>query len=85
MPKRGFNNTAFKTVYEIVNLDVIASKFNSGTKLPLQNLKKPESLRRKLVKVLAKRNNRQKVEYFVNSFSKTAKEKNDKGAAKRCS
>lgn len=83
MPKRGFNNTAFRKEYEIVNLDLIASKFNSGDEITVAKLKEAGLIKKgKLVKVLANGNVEKKFNVSANSFSKTAKEKIEKAGGK---
>lgn len=83
MPKRGFNNTAFRKEYEIVNLDLIASKFNSGDEVTVAKLKEAGLVKKgKLVKILANGNVDKKFNVSANSFSKTAKEKIEKAGGK---
>ena len=75
MPKRGFNNTAFRKEYEIANLDIIASKFNTGDEITVAKLKEAGIIKKgKLVKVLANGGNiDKKFTVSANAFSKTAK------------
>src|ERR1041384_3307428 len=40
MPKRGFNNAAFKTVYGIVNLGDLDAQFENGATVDEQSLRK---------------------------------------------
>jgi large subunit ribosomal protein L15 len=83
MPKRGFNNTAFRKEYEIVNLDLIASKFNSDDEITVAKLKEAGLVKKgKLVKILANGNVDKKFNVSANSFSKTAKEKIEKAGGK---
>ena len=83
MPKRGFNHTAFRKEYEIANLDVIASKFNSGDEITVAKLKEAGIVKKgKLVKILANGNVDKKFNVSANAFSKTAKEKIEKAGGK---
>lgn len=40
LPKRGFNNAQFETVYEIVNVGQLEAIFDAGTEVTLEALKK---------------------------------------------
>ena len=40
LPKRGFNNAAFKTVYGVVNLDSLEKHFNAGDSVNEEALRK---------------------------------------------
>jgi len=40
LPKRGFNNAAFKTVYGVVNLDTLEKRFSAGDLVNEESLRK---------------------------------------------
>jgi len=40
LPKRGFNNAAFKTVYGVVNLDALEKNFSAGDSVTEDTLRK---------------------------------------------
>lgn len=75
IPKRGFSNVAFRKQFEIVNLDIIISKFNAGDEITVAKLKEAGIIKKgKLVKVLANGGNiDKKFTISANAFSKTAK------------
>ena len=39
LPKRGFNNTDFKPVYAVINLDTLEERFEAGTTITEQALR----------------------------------------------
>jgi large subunit ribosomal protein L15 len=39
LPKRGFNNTDFKPVYAVINLDTLEERFEAGTTITEQVLR----------------------------------------------
>ena len=84
IPKRGFSNAAFRKQFEIVNLDIIVSKFNTGDEITVAKLKEAGIIKKgKLVKVLANGGNIDKnFTISANSFSKTAKEIIEKAGGK---
>ena len=53
-PKRGFNNYRFAKVFQIVNLDVLEKKFDSGAEIDFEVLYNAGIVKKKLpVKILA--------------------------------
>ncbi len=76
LPKRGFNNKAFKTVYGIVNLDDLAD-FAEGTVINEALLRKNRLVRGRLdgVKILARGEIKQRLIFQVDKISAAAKAK----------
>ena len=77
MPKRGFSNAQFRTIYNIVNVDALEDRFESGAHVTpvalveaglIRNLKYP-------VKVLGDGNLTKKLMIDAAKFSKQAEEK----------
>ena len=53
-PKRGFNNARFAKVFQPVNLDTLAKKFDAGAEIDMDAMLKAKVIRKKLpVKILA--------------------------------
>ena len=76
LPKRGFSNAMFKTVYATINLSDL-DKFEDGAEITPELLKEMGILKKQLagVKVLGNGELTKKLTVKVNKFSKTAKEK----------
>lgn len=76
VPKRGFNNTAFREEVEIVNLSDL-EVFDEGTTVDVDTLKRSGKVRSrtKIVKVLGDGELTKKLTVRVQRFSKSAKEK----------
>ena len=73
IPKRGFNNARFATVYEIVNLAEIEARFEAGETVNAETLKA-----RRLVhcnKILGDGELSKKLTFEVDKVSKSAEEK----------
>jgi len=77
MPKRGFSNAKFRTVYSIVNVGALDSKFDSGTHVTPQALREAGLIRnlRYPVKVLGDGALTKKLTVDVAKYSKSALEK----------
>jgi large subunit ribosomal protein L15 len=77
LPKRGFNNAAFKTQYLPVNLDFLNEKFSDGAVVNLQTLAEAGvNLRRgHVVKILGTGDLAKKLTVNAHAFSKTAETK----------
>jgi large subunit ribosomal protein L15 len=76
LPKRGFNNAAFKTRFAIVNLDDL-NEFADGTAIDESMLRKAGLVRGKIdaVKILGRGELTKKVSISGAKFSETAKRK----------
>lgn len=83
LPKRGFNNN-FATVYSIVNLGDIDSKFEDGAVVDTQALLASGLVKKVCdgVKVLGNGEVTKKLTVKANAFSKTAQEKLEKAGGK---
>jgi large subunit ribosomal protein L15 len=82
IPKRGFNNNAFKKVYEIINLWALEKYFNDGDKITPEILKEKGLIDNLSVKILGNGELTKKLDVSANSFSKSAKEKIEKAGGK---
>lgn len=73
-PKRGFNNARFGTSFQVVNLDLLESRFESGSVITATELaaKRLISDEKGLVKVLAKGDISKALTVKVNAFSAEA-------------
>ena len=80
LPKRGFNNAAFKTVYGIVNLDDLEKRFEDGAAINEKLLRGAGLVRGSLdgVKVLGRGGVNKKFHLEVVSISASALEKIEK-------
>ena len=77
LPKRGFNNAAFKTVYGIVNLDDLESRFDDGAAINEKLLRGAGLVRGSLggVKILGRGEISKKFHLEVDSISASARKK----------
>jgi len=77
LPKRGFNNKMFATVYEIVNLYQIEEKFNNGEVVNRDTLIAKGLVKgnKDGIKVLAVGDLTKKLTFEVNKLSSSAEEK----------
>jgi len=82
IPKRGFNNNAFKKVYEIINLWALEKYFNDGDKITPEILKEKGLIDNLSVKILGNGELTKKLDVSANAFSKSAKEKIEKAGGK---
>ena len=80
LPKRGFNNQAFRTVYGIVNLDELEKRFEDGAAINEKLLRGAGIIRGSLdgVKVLGRGDVNKKFHLEVDSISASAREKIEK-------
>ena len=76
LPKRGFSNARFKTVYAVINLSDL-NKFEEGAVITPELLKEMGILKKQLagVKVLGNGNLTKKLTVKANKFSQSAVEK----------
>jgi large subunit ribosomal protein L15 len=80
LPKRGFNNTAFKNVFGIVNLDDLERKFADGASVNEAALRESGLIRGKIdgVKVLGRGELSKKLALEVDLITASAREKIEK-------
>ena len=80
IPKRGFNNARFATVFEIVNLDDINERFENGETVNLETLKARRLVHgtKDGIKVLGNGDITKKLTFEVEKVSKSAEEKINK-------
>lgn len=79
LPKRGFNNAAFKTRYAVVNLDTL-NQFDNGTSIDEQSLLKAKLIRGNYdgIKILGSGELTKKLTITAHKVSASAKEKIEK-------
>ncbi len=77
IPKRGFSNDRFRTVYDVVNVCDLDEVFENGDEVTKQGMVKAGLLRsdRRLVKILGDGDLAKKLTVQADKFSKSAKEK----------
>jgi large subunit ribosomal protein L15 len=80
LPKRGFNNTRFKTVYGVVNLDDLEKRFDDGAAINEKLLRGAGLVRGSLdgIKVLGRGEVKKKFHLEVDAISASAREKIEK-------
>ena len=80
LPKRGFNNAAFKTLYGIVNLDDLEKRFDAGTAINEKLLRGAKLIRGKIdgVKILARGELTKALHIETDAISAAAREKIEK-------
>lgn len=80
LPKRGFNNARFATVYEEVNLVAIEAKYTDGEVVTLETLKDKNlvSGTKDGIKILGNGEITKKLKFEVDKISAGAKEKCEK-------
>jgi large subunit ribosomal protein L15 len=80
LPKRGFNNTAFKTVYGVVNLDDLERKFADGASVNEAALRESGLIRGPIdgVKVLGRGELSKKLSLEIDQITPSAREKVEK-------
>ena len=83
LPKRGFNNARFETVYAVVNVSDL-NRFENGTVVSPALLKEVGLVKNQLdgIKVLGNGELTKKLTIQANKFSKTAIEKIEKSGSK---
>jgi large subunit ribosomal protein L15 len=80
LPKRGFSNAAFKTVYGIVNLDELEKRFDAGAAINEKLLRGAGLVRGKLdgIKILGRGEITKAFHIEADAISTAAKEKIEK-------
>ena len=80
LPKRGFNNAAFKTVYGVVNLDSLEKTFSAGDSVTEDTLRKAGLVNGRFdgVKILGRGEITKALNVLVDEVSVTAREKIEK-------
>lgn len=83
LPKRGFNNARFATVYEIVNLDTIEARFAEGEVVNFESLKDKNLIsgNKDGVKILGEGEITKKLKFEIEKMSGSAKEKCEKAGS----
>ena len=83
LPKRGFNNAQFATVYAVINVSDL-NRFENGTVVSPALLKEVGLVKNQLdgIKVLGNGELTKKLTIQANKFSKTAVEKIEKSGSK---
>jgi len=84
LPKRGFNNAAFKTTYGVVNLDSLEKTFASGDTVNEESLRKAGLVKGRFdgVKILGRGEVTKSLTIEVDEVSVTAREKIEKAGGK---
>lgn len=83
IPKRGFNNTAFRKEYEEINVSTLEKYFNDGDQITPELLREKGIVKRNLpVKILGDGEIKKKLIVSANAFSKSAKEKIEKAGGR---
>ena len=80
LPKRGFNNNAFKTFWGVVNLDSLEKTFSSGDIVSEESLRKAGLVKGRFdgVKILGRGELTKSLTIQVDEVSATAREKIEK-------
>ena len=80
LPKRGFNNNAFKTFYGVVNLDSLEKSFSPGDTVSEETLRKAGLVKGRFdgVKILGRGELTKPLTVQVDEVSATAREKIEK-------
>lgn len=80
LPKRGFNNTAFKKTYAVVNLDDLEKRFDAGSAINEKLLRAAGLVRGKLdgIKILGRGELSKAFHVEADAISTSAKEKIEK-------
>jgi large subunit ribosomal protein L15 len=84
LPKRGFNNAAFKTVYGVVNLDTLEKNFNTGESVTEAALRKLGLVKGRFdgVKILGRGEITKSLTIEVDEVSESARQKIEKAGGK---
>ena len=82
IPKRGFNNNAFKRVYEIIKISTLEKYFNDGDKVTPQILVEKGIADTEDIKILGDGELTKKLEVYSPSFSKSAISKIEKAGGR---
>ena len=80
LPKRGFNNNAFKTFWGVVNLDSLEKTFSAGDIISEETLRKAGLVKGRFdgVKILGRGELTKALTFQVDEVSATAREKIEK-------
>ena len=80
LPKRGFNNNAFKTFWGVVNLDSLEKSFSAGDVISEDSLRKAGLVNGRFdgVKILGRGELTKSLTFQVDEVSATAREKIEK-------
>lgn len=80
LPKRGFSNAAFKTVFGVVNLDDLEKRFETGASVNEEVLRESGLIRGRIdgVKLLGRGELSKKLSIEVDSVTASAREKVEK-------
>ena len=80
LPKRGFNNNAFKTFYGVVNLDSLEKIFSAGDTVSEESLRKAGLVKGRFdgVKILGRGELTKALKVHADEVSATAREKIEK-------
>jgi len=80
LPKRGFNNARFATVFETVNLDTIEARFADGEAVNLETLKEKNLVKgnKDGIKILGNGEISKKLKFEVDKMSGSAQAKCEK-------
>jgi large subunit ribosomal protein L15 len=80
LPKRGFNNARFATVYETINLSVIDARYTDGEVVNFETLKDKNLVKgnKDGIKVLGDGEITKKLKFEIDKMSDSAKEKCEK-------
>ena len=84
LPKRGFNNAAFKTVYGVVNLDSLEKHFSAGATVNEESLRNLGLVKGRFdgVKILARGEITKALTVDVDEVSESARAKIEKAGGK---
>ncbi len=84
LPKRGFNNTAFKTVYGVVNLDTLEKNFSAGDSVNEEGLRKLGLVKGRFdgIKILGRGEVTKALTVEVDEVSESARAKIEKAGGK---
>jgi large subunit ribosomal protein L15 len=83
IPKSGFSNKQFRTVYEWTNVSILDKLFENGAEVTPETLVSGRLIKKgELVKVLGDGEITKKLNVRVHAFSKSAKEKIEKAGGK---
>ena len=83
IPKSGFSNKQFRTVYEWTNVSILDKHFENGAEVTPETLVSGRLIKKgELVKVLGDGEITKKLNVRVHAFSKSAKEKIEKAGGK---
>ena len=84
LPKRGFNNTTFKPIFGVINLDTLDARFEAGAKVDEATLRSLGLIngRNDGIKLLARGEITKALTLEVDKASKAAREKLEKAGGK---